>query len=743
MRPCNRPSCEGTIDATGFCTVCFRQPAKTAPPPKQPEPQQKPPDPPSSRTVVVNAGGDDTLSLPIFSFPDPSSRIIQNPDAPDRGHKCSNCGKQINHGYGGQPPLSEGFCPHCRHPFSFLPSLHTGDLVHRQYEILGCFARGGFGWVYLARDKRLGGNLVVLKGLIDAADSDIARAERDALIRMDHQNIVRIFNFVEHEDKRTGETREYIVMEYVDGLVLSEIQKAAHDGRTPLGEPLRIEHIIACGLQVLSAFEYLHGRGLLYCDMKPDNVILRPGTRGETSDSRIKLIDMGAVRRTGQKTGKIIHTHGFLPEGEITKLSEQSDIHTLAVTLERLFHATRDWVDLGSAKSPIAVGLASFDRLRKRAQHEDPQRRFGSAAEMAEQLRGVHREISALREQRERPTPSTLFAPTAVLLDAGLGVVPSLERWTHGDSTTGTGAPLVHGLPEPVMVASGLPTPHVDPADSAAGEVLAATAGEPEARRLLDKLAAAKPGTPELCFVRCRAQIELGDLAGAEKSLAQVPKSVRDWRIAWHQALLKLATGKTEAAQAYFETVYDLVPGESAPKLALGYCAEYLEDHETAERLYTAVWRRDHSQGSAAFGLARINLARLNRKGAVDILDEVPKVSRHYDAAAAAAVIVLSGQLSRPGGGTEPPSPGSLTAAAARLPTLYVDDEARVRLTAIIYEAAFVLAQQEQPTSLGEEQELRRHLARSYRAMAGQARTAEDHNVLIDLKNEIRPWSLR
>src|SRR5262249_7327519 len=147
-------------------------------------------------------------------------------------------------------------------------------------------------------------------------------------------------------------------------------------------------------------------------------------------------------------------------------------------------------------------------------------------------------------------------------------------------------------------------------------------------------------------------------------------------------------------------------------------------------RLYTAVWRRDHSQGSAAFGLARINLARLNRKGAVDILDEVPKVSRHYDAAAAAAVIVLSGQLSRPDGDTEAPSPGSLTAAAARLPTLYVDDEARVRLTAIIYEAAFVLSQHEQPTSLGEEEELRRHLARSYRAMAGQARTAQDHNVL-------------
>jgi serine/threonine-protein kinase PknG len=271
----------------------------------------------------------------------------------------------------------------------------------------------------------------------------------------------------------------------------------------------------------------------------------------------------------------------------------------------------------------------------------------------------------------------------------------------------------------------------VDPGDAAAGFLGAADAPEPH--RLLDKLSASGYESAEVRFARCRAHLELGDLGSATESLRRVHRA-EEWRLAWHRGLLALARGEVELAESEFDAVYDAVPGEDAPKLALGFCSEYRRKSEQADRLYEAVWRRDRSQGSAAFGLTRIRLSNGDRAGAVAVLDEVPKVSRHYDAATIAAVIILSGQLS-----SGPPSADDLRVAAERLPALYLDGgdrggDARDRMTAIVREAAFGDAPDIEKRVLLEE---------SYRALARQARDADGHGVLIDLANTIRPWTFR
>ena len=80
-------------------------------------------------------------------------------------------------------------------------------MVHGQYEIAGCLAHGGLGWVYLAVDRAVSDRWVVLKGLLDTGDEDAMAAaisERRFLAEIEHSNIVRIYNFVEHLDRRTG-----------------------------------------------------------------------------------------------------------------------------------------------------------------------------------------------------------------------------------------------------------------------------------------------------------------------------------------------------------------------------------------------------------------------------------------------------------------------------------------------------------------------------------------------------------
>ena len=96
-------------------------------------------------------------------------------------------------------------------------------LVGGQYEVAGCLAHGGMGWIYLARDRNVNGRWVVLKGLLNSGDPDAFRAavaEKQYLAEVEHPLIVEIYNFVTAPDGAS-----YIVMEYVGGTSLNDLVK--------------------------------------------------------------------------------------------------------------------------------------------------------------------------------------------------------------------------------------------------------------------------------------------------------------------------------------------------------------------------------------------------------------------------------------------------------------------------------------------------------------------------------------
>ncbi|PSJ24271.1 serine/threonine protein kinase [Streptosporangium nondiastaticum] len=775
--PCPRPGCDGRVESTGFCSTRGHAVRCAAPggPGGVPPVPESPPTAGARRRAetaqlfTVGPAGDGLLDLPVISTPSPEALVVTDPRVPAGGKTCGHegCTAVVGRSYAGQAALPVGFCDRCGHPYDFTPRLAPGDLVGGQYRVVGCVANGGLGWVYLAHDMRLDGNPVALKGLINDRDPVALQREKEelrVLIGSDHPDIVRVINFVSHKDSTgpggDGQDKDsqdgdgpggdsshtrYIVMEFVRGMHLSQVRDRITRGEGPFGEDRVFEYVLSYGCRILDALESLHRKNLVYCDLKPNNVM-------HYAD-RIKLIDLGAVRDLDDRTGHVLGARGFTaPEVVrmgVEGLSVRSDLFTLGATLRTLSE--------GCGKQPPGLGAESYARVLARATAADPRQRFGSAREMAEQLRGVLREIRSLRTRTETPEPSTLFAATATLLDASLGRVPPLERWLTGEVR-----PLLDpGLPEPGRVPHHLPVPYPDPADPAAALLAQPTTSGP--RRLIQQLYASGRETVEICFRQLRAHLELGELDAARERLTTARALLGglapyDWRLCWHQGLLCLARRDTEAAQGEFERVYHALPGEYAPKLALGYCAEKAGAPADAERYYDAVWQRSRStQGSAVFGLARLRLAAGDRTGAVALLGSLPEVSRHYDAARIACVRVLAGRLE---GGDGPllPDRSDLAAAFGRLPRLYLDEghhagPARDRLEAEILEVALervavragaARTGSRPPAGPGdstddEEFTLRTRLEAKLRRLARQAPAPAGLAALVDLANSVRP----
>ncbi|HEY2578512.1 MAG TPA: tetratricopeptide repeat protein, partial [Streptosporangiaceae bacterium] len=671
---------------------------------------------------------------------DPATAVLADPQVPERKRFCGVCDRPVGRGRDGQPGLAEGFCANCGSPFSFSPKLIAGEMVGGQYEVLGCLAHGGLGWIYLARDHHLSQRWVVLKGLLNAGDAaaqEAALAERRFLAEVEHPNIVGVYNFVRHADRRNGEPADYIVMEYVGGQSLRQILL----DRRAAGQSLPLPMALAYAIEVLPALGYLHNRGLVYCDFKPDNVI--------QTEEQLKLIDMGGVRRIDDEDSAIYGTIGYqAPEIEEAGPTPSSDLYTVGRALAVMtfefsgYQSTFAHSLPDPSTIPVLASHGSFLRALRRATGPDPDHRFDSADEMAEQLTGVLREVLAVSDGKPRPAFSSLFSSELQAIG-----VPSLQ---HADA----GAAVLP-VPPVAEMAAGLPVPVVDSDDPAAGFLATLSTLDPGQRiRTLASAVAGQQGVPpavtesaETRLALARALIVSGDAAGATPVLAEAAAAdPGDWRIQWYQGLRDLAAGNPAAARGAFDAVLDALPGELAPKLALGLAAEAAGDPGTAGGFFQLVWTVDRSFASAAFGLSRIKLAAGDRAGAIIALTAVPTTSSLYVAAQVAAMRIRL----QPPPGQALVSADDLQEADRQLSRLQLDPAARQRLTAEVLRAALNRVLAGQPLNGGlllgsepHERALRFGLESSYRAQARLAPDAGRRVELVDLANQVRPrtWS--
>jgi serine/threonine-protein kinase PknG len=640
--------------------------------------------------------GGHPLARPALPPLDPLAALVPGV-VPERKRFCSNCDVALKR--------DSGFCPKCGQEYSFIPSLKEGDLLADKYEIKGTIAFGGLGWIYLALDTVLT-RWVTMKGLLNSKDPrmlEVAVKEREYLAAVKHPNIVGIYDFITHG----GEG--FIVMEYVNGKTLMSLRKER-------GEPLPVAEAISYIAEILPAFQYLDDMGLIYCDFKPENVMVEEET--------VKLIDMGAVRHVDDRGGDVYGSKGYTAPEASDAPTALSDLYSVARALAVLvasfdFQGKYEHRIPPPDEVPVFAQYESLHRFLVKATRPKPEDRFQTATEMAEQLVGVLRTVVGETPELG-PAESSIF-----------------QRDSDHGSDPGSGPR-----------SDGVPKLKVDTEDAAASVITAAGAvPDPERRHAMFKRALKQyPDSLELKLRIVDELVSLGRFPDAEAQMAEVQKAApNDWRLAWYRGRALLAQGKTKETLDAFRAMVDELPGELAPKHALGIAYEASGGIDDAIRYYDAVSKADSGFVSAALRLAGCLEKKGDRVGAAAALRRVPSSSSRFGQAQMALARLLS---------TAPPgaafaSPDDLVAASEAVLALdgLLDGIEVTHLKAELFLASALCAAAgtrfpADATILGveiAERALRFASEEAFRTCARQAKTDAERYVLVDRANAVRP----
>lgn len=197
-----------------------------------------------------------------------------------------------------------------------------------KYELLE-FLGGGMSHVYRGRDTVIDRPVVVKLLTLEACQDVEAKARflQEARLagNIQHENIVSVFDFGEHEG------RPFIVMEYLKGEDLRDAIRAAHTGS--LMERMKI------ALKIAEAMEYVNGRGIVHRDIKPENVHIDP-------QGRVKLMDFGIAKTADlslTKTGMTMGTPYYMAPEQVAgrPVTYLVDIHAFGMLFYELLTGVR------------------------------------------------------------------------------------------------------------------------------------------------------------------------------------------------------------------------------------------------------------------------------------------------------------------------------------------------------------------------------------------------------------------
>ncbi|MBT8467435.1 MAG: serine/threonine protein kinase, partial [Deltaproteobacteria bacterium] len=273
------------------------------------------------------------------------------------------------------------------------PTLKPGERVG-PYTVRRLIGEGGMGEVYLVDQEEPLRRRLALKLIKFGMDSRkvLARfdAERQALARMNHEGIARVFDAA-----TTDRNQPYFVMEYVDGEAITEFCK---------NRQMTVRDRIELFLAVCGAVEHAHLKGVIHRDLKPSNILVtetepRRATPGVIAPQP-KVIDFGLAQATdrdlapkGETTdhGQIIGTPEYMsPEqvGAAADIDTRSDIYALGVVLYVLLTGVGPFDDIREGGD---------ERMRRRIREETPPRPSARLMQAAKASGSESRKTTARR----------------------------------------------------------------------------------------------------------------------------------------------------------------------------------------------------------------------------------------------------------------------------------------------------------------------------------------------------------
>jgi len=261
-----------------------------------------------------------------------------------------------------------------------------------KYTLRSVRGRGAMGTVYEAWDPVISRRIAIKTvHLPDHTDPETQeglsrfRREAQAAGRLNHPNIVSVYDYGETEDLA------YIVMEYIDG----EAIKAKLDRR----ERLPMPSIRAVMEQVLSALQFSHDRGVVHRDIKPGNVILTAAGTAKITDFGIARIESSSMTQHGAMLGTPAYMSPEQFMGQAT--DARTDLYSAGALLYQLLTGNRPYDSAVSAimhkvlsgrppaPSAHAPGLVPFDAIIAKAMARQPADRYPTADAFAADLRNA------------------------------------------------------------------------------------------------------------------------------------------------------------------------------------------------------------------------------------------------------------------------------------------------------------------------------------------------------------------
>lgn len=250
------------------------------------------------------------------------------------------------------------------------------DIIDSKYEILKLLNTGGMNSaIYLALDKKLNRQWAIKKVRKSSSQTtSMLMAEASIMKNLDHPMLPRIVGI--EEDLKFF----YIIMDFVQGENLKTVVSSSG--------PQAQDTVVSWGVKLCDVLTYLHGKGIVYRDMKPANIMLSP-------DGNIKLIDFGIAREYKENASEdttALGTEGYAaPEQYEGKgqTDARTDVYGMGITLFQLLTGVNPssyQENIFSIRLQNPNLSSGLDKIILKCTNKDPKKRYQSTEELKKAL---------------------------------------------------------------------------------------------------------------------------------------------------------------------------------------------------------------------------------------------------------------------------------------------------------------------------------------------------------------------